>query len=92
MLCKLRLGNAGGNDGYPDVADFLPESFRDREDGKLSCALNRCCWADAVAADRREADELPRLLLLHNRKSHGDAVKNAADIDINHLIHSSTFL
>jgi hypothetical protein len=77
---------AGGNDGDAEVGVFLAKAVRDGVDGEFRGAVDRTGRHDRVAADGGNVDDLAVALLFHQRQHGGDAVEDAADVDVDHLV------
>jgi len=72
----------GADRGDADVGAFLPETV-----GQGSYAeLRRAVRIDALAGGREHVDDLPGLLRTHGWQNGRDAVQDAAQVDIDHLI------
>ncbi|EGE58966.1 hypothetical protein RHECNPAF_2530040 [Rhizobium etli CNPAF512] len=83
---QFRCRRAGRDDGDADAIGLLPQPVGDGADGEFRRAIDGCGRRDAVTADRRQVDDLPGSLRLHDRQGCRDAVEHTLDVDIDHPV------
>jgi hypothetical protein len=68
------------------VASLLAQALGDGAHGELRARVNRLVWDSFVSGRRSDGDKMPASLPAEDRKCGGNAVQNALDVDVDHLL------
>ncbi len=86
VLAKIALDDTWVDAGDTELVVLLAKAIRDRTHSVFCCTVNRRCWYDLKRTDRRDIDDVARAALVHVWKHRSDAIEDALDVDVDHLL------
>ena len=83
---EIGFHHARGNDSDANLRVLLAQALGNGNHGMLGGAIDGGSWINQMASDRGDIHDVPEALLLHDRQYRRDAVQDAANVDVDHLI------